>query len=73
MMLPPANVIVRVGSAWMGCSGSGAETEEGGWGLIWMSEDECIGVGPGADPDSWSGGATLAAHKVAWSNVFERC
>ena len=57
----------------MGCSGSGAETEEGGWGLIWMSEDECIGVGPGADPDSWSGGATLAAHKVAWSNVFERC
>jgi len=50
-----ANVIVRVGSTWMGRSGSGAEVEgiDGRWGLKWMSgEDEHIMVGPGANPGS---------------------
>jgi hypothetical protein len=52
---PLANVIVRVGSAWMGHSGGGAEIEEGmdgRWGLTCMSEDECAVVGTGADLDS---------------------
>jgi len=54
MHAPLANVIVRVGGPWMGRSGSGAEIEErtdGGWGLMWMSEDGWVAVGTGADPD----------------------
>ena len=52
---PLANVIVRVGSARMGCSGGGAEIDEGidgRRGPMWMGEDACIAMGPGADPGS---------------------